>query len=56
MVVEADDKRKFTRIFVNNLMPNLDFSLALLFRAPNLLEVHLAYFRSIGRIQYAPQR
>lgn len=41
MVVEADDKRKLTRFFVNNLMPNLDFSLVLLCRAPNLLEVHL---------------
>lgn len=41
-VVEAGDKWKFTRFFVNNLMPNLDFSLVLLCRAPNLLEVHLA--------------
>lgn len=48
MVVEADDKQKLTRFFVNNLMPNLDFSLVLLCRAPNLLEVHLPYFRSIG--------
>lgn len=41
MVVEADDKRKLTRVLVNNLMPNLDFSLVLLCIAPNLLEVHL---------------
>lgn len=25
--VEVDDKQKLTRSFVNNLMPNLDFSL-----------------------------
>lgn len=29
-------------------MPNLDFSLVFLCRAPILLEVHLPYFRSIG--------
>lgn len=46
--MEVDDKQKLTRSFVNNLMPNLDFSLVFLCRAPNLLEVHLPYFRSIG--------
>lgn len=46
--VEVDDKQKLTRSFVNNLMPNLDFSLVFLCRAPNLLEVHLPYFRNIG--------
>lgn len=28
--VEVDDKQKLTRSFVNNLIPNLDFSLVLL--------------------------
>lgn len=40
----GSDKRKLTRFFVNNFMPNLDSPLAPLCRAPDLLEVHLPQF------------